>query len=180
MNKPQIIIITGDLESGKTSLCQEIIRFAQKSGINTTGLVSPGIFRDGLKTAIDVQDISTGESRRLAELRDHPGTGLETKRWSFSPEAVSWGNRVLTKATPSDLLIIDELGPLEFNRAEGWVAAFEVIDQAQYQAALLVIRPSLVQQASRRWEIKRVLDLSGSGPFPRTVEEFIASFNLIH
>jgi len=177
MNEPQIIVITGDIESGKTSLCLDITRLAKESGIKITGLVSPGVFEAGSKKAIDVQDVLTGERRRLAELREQVKTNLETKRWSFFSEAVSWGNNVLRVALPTELLIIDELGPLEFNRAQGWVNAIDAIDSGEFQTALLVIRPSLVQQASRRWKITRIIDLSGIGPLSPSCQELWESFN---
>ena len=178
MNESQIIIITGELESGKTSLCLDIADLAKESGIKITGLVSPGVFVGGFKKAIDVQDLATGERRRLAGLREQVETDLETKRWSFFSEAVSWGNRLLQNALPTDMLIIDELGPLEFNRAQGWVKAFDAIDNGEFQTALLVIRPSLIQQASRRWKITRIIDLSGTGPLLPSRRELWESFNI--
>jgi nucleoside-triphosphatase THEP1 len=178
MKEHQIIVITGDLESGKTSLCLDISRLAKETSIKLTGLVSPGVFKAGYKIAIDVQDLLTGERRRLAELKDQVETDLETKRWSFYPEAVSWGNNILQKATPTELLIIDELGPLEFNRAQGWVKAIDAIDSGEFQTALLVIRPSLVQQASRRWKITRIIDLSGAGLQSASNRELLESFNI--
>ena len=178
MNEPQIIVITGDLGSGKTSFCLDMTRLAKESGFKITGLVSPGVFEAGYKIAIDVQDILTGERHRLAELREQVETDLETKRWSFYSEAVSWGNNVLQKALPTEILLIDELGPLEFNRAQGWVKAIDAIDSGEYQAALLVIRPSLVQQASRRWKITRIFDLSGTDPQPASHQELLESLNI--
>lgn len=178
MNKPQIIVITGDLGSGKTSFCLDLIRLAKEFGIKITGLVSPGVFEAGSKIAIDAQDVLTGERYRLAELREQVEIDFNTKRWSFYSEAISWGNNVLQKALPTKLLIIDELGPLEFNRAQGWVKAIDAIDSGEFQAALLVIRPSLVQQASRRWEITRIIDLSGTDPLSPSFPELWESLNI--
>lgn len=178
MKKPQVVVITGEIESGKTSLCRELDRLARLDGIKSAGLISPAVFEAGSKTAIDVQDLTSGERRRLADLRERISTGLETRRWSFHPDAVAWGNQILQRACPCDLLIIDELGPLEFNRAEGWISALEIVDQGQFQTALLVIRPDLVGAASRRWQVTRILDLSGSGPFPKSPEDFLASLDL--
>jgi nucleoside-triphosphatase THEP1 len=173
MTKAKILVITGEIESGKTSLCQEIITLANELGINSTGLISPGFFEGDEKIAIDAEDLSSGERRRLAVLKTAESSEVSTKRWSFDPETVCWGNQVLSASTPCDLLIVDELGPLEFNQAKGWISAFEVIENKDYQAAILVIRPSLVQQASRRWEINQILDLSGSGPFPYSIKELL-------
>ena len=178
MTNPKIILLTGEIESGKTNLCLEIAELARESGIKVAGLVSPAVFDCGAKTAIDVQDLLTGERHRLAELRDVAETKLETKRWSFFPEIVSWGNQVLQRAIPCDLLIIDELGPLEFNRAQGWFEAFKVIETGKFQVAFLVIRPSLVQQASSRWDITRVIDLPGSDHKAPSGQELLAGFHI--
>ena len=178
MIQPKIIVVTGEIESGKTSFCFKFAEIAKDSGYKLTGLISPGVFQNEKKVAIDLLDLETGDRRRLAELRDGDETGLSTERWSFRPETIQWGNKILEKASPIDFLIIDEIGPLEFNRAQGLVAALDLIDRGDFQAALLVIRPTLVHQASRRWEVNRLLDLSGSGPFPRTIEEFLRSLDI--
>jgi len=178
MTSSQIFLLTGDLESGKTSLCQEIAHLANLSGSKVSGLISPGVFSAGSKTAIDVQDLSTGERHRLAVLKNKMETNLDTKRWSFFTEAVNWGNQALQKTTTCDLLIIDELGPLEFDRRQGWVEAFELIDRKDFQAALLVIRPSLIQQASSRWEIASIINLSGAESQNPTSQELFELLNL--
>lgn len=61
---------------------------------------------------------------------------------------------------PCDLLIVDELGPLEFNRGEGWIAGLTAVDSGSYQSALVVIRPSLLKMAYQRWEVSQVFDLN--------------------
>jgi nucleoside-triphosphatase THEP1 len=177
MNSAKIVVITGEIESGKTSFCLKVAELAKESGYGLTGVVSPGVFHKKKKIAIDLMNITTGERRRLAELRGESDSGLDTKRWSFESETVLWGNEILRTATASDLLIIDELGPLEFTRSQGLMMAFDSIKRGDYQTALLVIRPSLVHQAYRRWDIDRLLDLSGSGPFPRSVEDFLESLD---
>jgi hypothetical protein len=55
---------------------------------------------------------------------------------------------------------VDELGPLEFNRGEGWIAGLAAVDSGNYQSALVVIRPSLLKMAGQRWKISRVFDLN--------------------
>jgi hypothetical protein len=56
-------------------------------------------------------------------------------------------------------LIIDELGPLEFERSEGWVEGFSALQSKEYKKALVVIRPSLVNAAKDRWEISHLINL---------------------
>lgn len=154
-----IYILTGEIQSGKTSLCLALVKEARKMGIQLGGLISPGVFRSGEKIAIDLLDIKSDERKRLADGLGGRSTEVHTKRWSFQPDAVAWGNRILDKSVPCDLLLIDELGPLEFLRGEGWVKGFKAVDSDGYQAALLVIRPSLVEEALNRWEVNGIIDL---------------------
>ena len=156
----EIILLTGDLQSGKTNLCLEIHQLAQEAGIRVGGMISPAVFIGDKKAAIDVLNLKSGIRKRLAELRTSHQSGLETQRWSFDPVVVDWGNKMLKEAVPCDLLLIDELGPLEFHREEGWVNGFDVIDSGEYSTAVIVIRPSLIEEAARR---ERLLDGDETG-----------------
>ena len=160
MSSGKIIILTGDIQSGKTSLCQELAQKAKEEGIQLAGLLSPGVFHEGKKSGIDVINLNNWEQRHLAVLKEKDQTGLETQRWSFYPEIVQWGNQALENAVPCDLLIVDELGPLEFNRGEGWISGLATVDSGSFQSALVVIRPSLLKMAGQRWKIFQVIDLN--------------------
>lgn len=154
-----IFLLSGGIQSGKTSLCLEVLEAARQAGLRLGGVVSPGLFRGGEKWAIDLLDASSGERLRLAERLGKGEAELATQRWAFRPEAVARGSQILKEAVPCDLLVIDELGPLEFQRGEGWLEGFEAVESGKYQAALLVIRPSLLPQALSRWEGARTINL---------------------
>lgn len=158
----EIILITGEIGSGKTSFCLKIVEIARAEGIDLAGLISPGLFRDEKKVAIDVHDLRSRQQRRLAVLNIDQDSKIQTKRWAFDPEVTAWGNRVLAKALPCDLLLIDEIGPLELNRDQGWVNGVQVVKEGDFQSALVVIRPSLVIQAQAIWQVARIIDLDHS------------------
>ena len=65
-------------------------------------------------------------------------------RFRFDPETLAWGNDVLSQTLPCHLLVVDELGPLELERGEGWVKAFDVLRKPNFVLALVVVRPELV------------------------------------
>lgn len=169
----RITLLTGEIQSGKTSLCLEVVAAAREAGVVLGGLVSPGIFREREKIAIDVLDIRSGERVRLADGPGSRSTEITTRRWAFLPEAVAWGNQVLEQAVPCDLLIIDELGPLEFHRGEGWVEGFKTVGSGDYQAALLVIRPSLLEEALSRWEVAHIINLADPDQLPQSGRQLL-------
>jgi hypothetical protein len=79
---------------------------------------------------------------------------------------MAWGNAHLARLTPPDLLIIDELGPLEFSAGKGLQAAFPLLEGRGYRWGVVVIRPDLLAAAQGRWPWAQVVALdseSGAG-----------------
>ncbi len=178
MKTARIILLSGEIQTGKTNLSREVAQHYKEAGFKVAGLVSPAVFEGGEKTAIEVLNLISGERQLLAVLRKNHHTYLETKRWSFFPKVVAWGNQVLQNAVPCELLIVDELGPVEFIHGEGWLNGFCAIDSYQYQAALVVIRPSLIPQALERWTGARVINLSDPQVEPGSVKAQLESLLL--
>jgi len=152
-----LVILSGEIESGKTTLLQMLLDQLSSNNLKIAGIVSPPIVKDGKKVGIAMQDLTTGKTQQLAESRNM-GTDstVITKHWVFAPEVIEAGNHILQEATPCDLLIVDELGPLEFVRDGGWVNGLAAVDSRQYALALCVVRPSLVELALKRWPFAQV------------------------
>lgn len=147
----RIVIVSGGRGAGKTSFCQVLVKAARSAGLVVAGLVSPAVFVQGGKAAIDLSDLASAETRRLAEraCADAPGTaGLG---WRFDPTVLEWGNQVLQAAAASDLLVIDELGPLEFLGQGGLSAGFAAIEDGRHRQVIVVVRPELIAAARLRW-----------------------------
>jgi nucleoside-triphosphatase THEP1 len=148
-----LFLITGDSGIGKTTGCRQWIDSVRADGRRAGGLLSLPVMAGGQKVAIDLVGVAAGERRQLAELRQseaNPGAA-STGKWLFDTAVLTWGNDVLRRVTAVDLLIIDELGPLEFEQGRGLQAAFELIGSGRYRMAGVVIRPSLLPQARQRW-----------------------------
>jgi nucleoside-triphosphatase THEP1 len=144
-------MVTGETGSGKTTLCRRVWEIARRRGMNTGGLLCPAVFEKDRKTGISVLDLKSAESRLLAVLRESEYRETETGRWSFFTESLQWGDQKLKSALPCTLLIVDELGPLEFDQNKGFLSGVAAIDSGEYRAAIVVIRPALVVCAQKRW-----------------------------
>jgi nucleoside-triphosphatase THEP1 len=155
--KREIWIITGTRGAGKTTLCRRLVNAARQAGWQVSGLLSPALFEEGIKTGILVEDLRTGEQRRLASVNHGQTAQLATTGWVFDPANMAWGQTVFQSATPTDLLLVDELGPLEMVRGQGWTAALQALDVAQFELALVIIRPELLEKAQSRWQIARII-----------------------
>jgi nucleoside-triphosphatase THEP1 len=147
----KLIILTGEIGSGKSTLCRKISEKLQKSGGIVKGVICPPTYEGEIKTGIEIVSLSDGSHHQLARLREPSSTGLLTHRWDFDEQVTAWGNQVIGDSIPCDVLIIDELGPLEFDHGTGFTNGFSALDSRRYQLALVVIRPSLVDKARLRW-----------------------------
>ncbi len=139
----RITILTGEKGSGKTMLCRRIMEGALRRGLDAAGVLSPARCEDGMKVGIDVLAVRTGERRALAEADDRPGA-VRTPRYRFDPGSMLWGAACLDAACPCDVLIVDELGPLELERGQGWVQALDILRAGRYGLAVVVVRPTLL------------------------------------
>jgi nucleoside-triphosphatase THEP1 len=159
------LLVTGERGAGKTLFCRALVEAVRALPVppEVAGVVSPRVYEAGEQVAIDVEDLRSGGRRRLAWLRgaDEPALSQATKLWRFDPEALAWGNEVLRSATPCALLVIDELGPLEFEEARGWLAGLVAVDSGAFTVAAVVVRPRLLPEARRRWPAAEVIQIEG-------------------
>jgi nucleoside-triphosphatase len=153
--KAQLTIVTlsGESGCGKTTLCRRIVAMTRARGLAVAGVVTPPRLADGRKVGLDVEDILSGQRRPLAEAyaESPPSvagatTGPRTGSWQFYADGLAWGAMLLRRATPCDLLVIDELGPLELLQGEGWTVGLEILRGSRYRMTLVTIRPGLLPQ----------------------------------
>lgn len=173
MTTPRLWALTGERGAGKTTFCRALAERARAAGWDVAGLLSPGVFENGVKTGILAQDLRTGETHPLARVHPapDPANAMQTEsfslafgNWLFDPSTFIWGNQVLEASLPCDLLIVDELGPLELVRGEGWTSALAVLRQPCYRVGLVVVRPELVEVARRSLPIARVMTFAPQAP----------------
>jgi nucleoside-triphosphatase THEP1 len=155
----RIWIITGVQETGKSRFCSHLIEKAREKRLKTAGVLSPPVYINGVKTAIEVEDLRYGEKKTLAWKRKDEQGSVQTKRWTFDADSLEWGNTLLAHATPCDVLIVDELGLLEFERGAGWQNGLSAIQSGDYQVAVVVVRPHLVDQALQVFRNARVMEI---------------------
>jgi nucleoside-triphosphatase THEP1 len=150
------LIVTGDRESGKTTLCLALAA----SSPRFIGFVSVPLFDDGgARIGFAARNLSTGEEWVLGRSDSELG-GPRYGRFSFSSGGIAravdclrgilassdagTGGGATRVPSPGPVVVIDEIGPLELERGEGLAPVLPLLAAAG--DLLLVARPSLVDR----------------------------------
>jgi len=106
----------------------------------------------------DLIDIKTNERRLLAK-RKQLEWDCKSCNWDFDERACAWANQVLREASSAEVLFIDELGPRELLRGEGFQEGVRLLDEGRYESAFVVVRPQLLTIARQRWPNLQLIHL---------------------
>ncbi len=175
----KLIILTGPRGAGKTTLIGQLILTLQKQGVNLTGLTSPAVFEGDQKTGIAAVNLATGETRQLAVYDpkpEDPAAKHKPLNWSFDPAVIDWGNQVLSNVVPTEVLVVDEIGPLELLRGQGWSAALLALDSRRYDLAIMVMRSELLEKSLQRWPWGELIEVSGLDQVSFRKQEILERF----
>jgi nucleoside-triphosphatase THEP1 len=156
LNRPQIIIITGEVRQGKTAFVKDLILNLRKQEIRITGFISEGIDENGERKGFNIIDIQTYDISELCTRKVNVGW-FRYGPYYFNPAGIKLGNQILdiNNLTGKQLIIIDEIGPVEINNL-GWSNAIEKITTNFAVPHLWVVRKSIVSKIIRKWSIGNV------------------------
>ena len=138
MNKlltQHICILSGEENVGKSTLCKHAIEYCHTRNIKVSGIRSELQIVNNQRKSINSFDIKNGEMINLAVYSPGWDNEKPKRKWKFNKNAIKWGNDVLQRALPTDLLIIDEIGYLELEKGEGWIECFNILESVKHGKA---------------------------------------------
>jgi nucleoside-triphosphatase THEP1 len=138
-----VLVLTGTTGSGKSTCCRTLAQAARAAGLRVHGLTTTVEVADGGAERW-VEDLNGGERRLLGRPTSPEAIAAGSPRWQLSDAALAWSDVILRAACPTDLLIIDEVGPVELLHRRGVLAGVEHAMTGPYRLAVVVVRPWLV------------------------------------
>jgi len=146
------VLLTGKRQAGKTTVCKQVAELARGLGYDPAGVLTPVLLDEGgFPATRHALMVSDGEQRLLA-LADGDLTGPRTLRYSFDADVLSWVIDGLRRAILQgcDLLIVDEIGPLELEQGRGLAPLLSDLSTGRLPPLLLVVRPELTARLQER------------------------------
>ncbi len=140
------LVISGQVESGKTTWCLSYAKRLTRAGFRTGGIICLAVMANGKKIGCDAEDQQILTRRVFARLSDRADfTGEAVGRYLISPDGLTFARQALNEAITKrcDLILIDEIGPFD-------LAGRGLMDLAEqaYRAApvtITVVRRKLLE-----------------------------------
>jgi nucleoside-triphosphatase THEP1 len=117
-----VFVLTGPTAGGKTTFLEKSLPRWRARGLSCAGFLSPATTDGNGERVYDLLELGTG--RRLALLRREGETQAEERigPFFFIPGALDLARSIIRDARPRDLLVVDEVGPLELAGGGYWPA----------------------------------------------------------
>ena len=126
------IAITGAPGSGKSTVCRNVL---QKLACTYGGMTSADIREGRERTGFEIRDIATGKQGILAHRK---GTGPRVGSYHVNLDDLNGiGVAAIRNAMSSELVVIDEIAPMEFKSPEFIKAVVEALDSDKNMLVVL-------------------------------------------
>ena len=166
-----IFILTGPVHSGKTTLLKDVFRELKRQEYTVGGFLSEAIWEEEKTVGYDLFDLK--EERSIPLIRR---TG--EKKWQrigqyfFVPQGLAEAEKIILREEDVDILVVDEVGPLELSGKGFWPALKQVIFNPS-NIFLFVVRINILEDFLKtlgKCEVK-IFDIKDKEIFSRLIED---------
>jgi nucleoside-triphosphatase THEP1 len=148
----RLVLLSAPRGAGKTTACQQFVALAREAGMRLGGILAPArLDHNANKVGIVALDVFTGEQRLLASIEvDERLRTIGCYR--FEDQTLDWalGQVMHALEAPIDVVIVDEIGPLELLKLAGFAPVLGALPAAQATVTLLVVRTELLTRLQER------------------------------
>jgi nucleoside-triphosphatase THEP1 len=151
--KPFIVILTGKIGSGKTSLLADVADRLKNQGIPAGGILSPAITGEEGRLGYDIINVATGERRELSRVSGEDNS-IRVGRYAFFPDGLEFGKSALSYANYRGVrvVLVDEMGPWELE-GQGWAGKVNEILLNCSLPMVWVVRDSITELVIDEWNL---------------------------
>ena len=148
-----VVLISGGIEKGKTSLVKEIIQELKQNNISVGGLFSPRIMEGETTVGYDVVDIMTNEQTGFLRIANDKNS-CNIGRFTILTKGLEAGLHALNVVNNSNnqFIIIDEVGNLELEN-QGWAPKIEELLKNSESHLLITVRDNLAERIIQKWNL---------------------------
>ena len=166
-----IFLLTGPVHSGKTILLRNVVQELKKQESQIDGFLSEAVLENNKIIGYDLFDLK--EEKSIPFIRkDGKDEWQRIGVYFFIPQSLAEAEKIILRGKNADILVVDELGPLELSGKGLWPALKQIIYN-NLKNCLLVIRSNILENFLEKFgtiEV-RVFDVRDEEIFSYMVKE---------
>jgi len=168
----QRIIITGPVQSGKSSLAWALVKKLRQSSIPMAGFIAKGLWENKRRSGFDLFDLRTQETTPLAKrnkekISTTSDTAVMSNRvpYTFFKEGIKAGQHALEpeNCTQAKIIMVDEMGKMEL-QGKGWASCIPDLLELKQCTHIWMVRETLVDSICCLWPFKTTKIISVDDP----------------
>jgi len=166
-----IFILTGPVHSGKTTLVKNVARELKRQEYRIGGFLSEAVWENEATVGYDLFDLREETSIPLVR-RTGEEKWQKIGSYFFIPQGLARAEKIILREKDVDILVVDEVGPLELSGKGFWPALKQVIFHP-LNIYLLVIRKNILEDFLKtlgKREVK-IFDIKSKEIFSRLIED---------
>jgi len=143
-----ICILTGPVHSGKTSLLLRVAADLEARGVVLGGYLSPAVREGGMPAGYDLFDLQAKRTVPFIRREGEEGWQRSGDHY-FLPQGLAAAKDIIGRSGGADLLVVDEVGPLEMKGQGLWPVLAPVLARG-HRRCLLVAREKVAAEIAVR------------------------------
>ena len=147
-SKQKIYVVTGKIESGKTTFIHELVTKLKTEQISVSGIYSKRIVENYMTTGYNVVKISNGDSIKFLRTKGSRNQQRIGKFYIYDEGLVAGKEELLLNKT--QIKVIDEIGKLELE-GKGWCESLYQIIEYPESNLLLSVREEVVNEVNLKF-----------------------------
>ncbi len=130
--EPHRVFLTGDPGCGKTTVVKGICQILISQGRKVGGMISGEIRDGGVRVGFEIEDVLSHESGILAHVRQNEGPRVGKYRVNLADIQRVGVTAIKRAIAEADLIVVDEVGPMELNSKPFIVAVEEALQSPKH------------------------------------------------
>ncbi len=149
-----VIIITGDTQSGKTNFLSKIQISLQEKTIVQVGFIADSLYEGEQIKGHILKDLSTDKSFRIS-YREPKENAQKVGRFFLLNKGLEFGKNILQRIIHSnrkDVIIVDEVGRLELD-GKGWSLEVKELLKDKSRPIILIVRGKYLDEFVEKFQV---------------------------
>lgn len=138
-----ILVLSGPVHGGKTTFLERSLARWAARGLAPGGFLSVAVTGASGATGYDLSELKTGRRHPYLRREGEPDAE-QIGPFFFVPSTLERARSIIREADPRELLIVDEVGPLELRGGGLWPALREALSRPGMRC-LLVAREEILE-----------------------------------